>query len=154
MVEFTVENLLLGAICIGIATVAVLYFTGKLTVKCDSNKSNYSYGASASYSGSAINSGCGYLAETVKGTPNEKEINNLCAEYQQVCGNGSTTAEILGMDLNFNGPNDDGEFLNTLQQDVLTVKMNSSECAPLLTCNPQKMIDCPPFLSCENGSCN
>jgi len=155
MFEFTLENLLLGAVCVGIVTVAVLYFTGKIVVKCDTSKNGYTYDAyRGTGSNTGITTGCGYLAETIQGNPDEKQINSLCTEYQQVCGNGSTSAQLLGMDINFEGPNDDGNFLNMLQQEVLAVKLNSSQCAPLLKCDPKKMVNCPPFLSCNNGSCN
>lgn len=142
----TLNNILLGAVCIGIATVAVLYFTGKITVHCGASKSGYTY--------ATPNSGCEYLAETVQDSPHAAEINALCSQYQEACGNASVTAELLGLDLSPLDPNDpDGAFISALQQDVLDVKLDSSKCSPLLKCDVSKQIDCPSFLQCKSGVC-
>jgi hypothetical protein len=152
MVEFTLENILLGAICVGVATVAILYFSGKLTMSCSRIRNGYNYDSS----GVSINTGCEYLAANIKGNPDEDEINSLCSQYQQTCGNGSASAEIMSLNQGndtLSDVNNDASFVSALQQDVLAVKLNSSSCAPALPCRPKKM-DCPPFLSCKSGACN
>lgn len=147
--HLTFENLLLGAVCISIATVAVLYLTGKLFVRCGSQKNGYSLDDD-----NITGNICSYLAKEVKGMPNADEMNSLCEQYRQTCGNGSAASKIFNMDINFDGPQDDGSFLNDLQQSVLEAKLNTSTCEPLLRCNPSKMVNCPPFLSCNKGSCS
>jgi hypothetical protein len=148
------DKILLGAVCAGIAVVAVMYYTGKLTIVC-SKKDGFS----------APRSGCAYLAETVKGVPDEHHINQLCLQYQAVCGNGSTTAEILSMST-MDPEDPDHTYVNTLQQDVIQVRLDSTKCEPLLPCTlpgaqhvrsgtgRKEPVECPPFLQCNNGSCN
>ena len=140
---FTFENVILGGICIGVLTFAVLYYKGDITMK---KRYNYSRLNKPSLATDA----CEYLAETVSGYPNENDINNLCYQYQQVCGEGSTASEILELDSNFEGPQDGAYFVNALQQDLLEAKMDVNKCSPLMSC---KKAACPSFLKCENGSC-
>lgn len=137
------DKILISAVCVAAATVAVMYFTGKLSISCDIKKKNFAN----------LNTACQYLAESVSGTPDADQINQLCAQYQGICGNASTTAEILSLS-NMDPSDPDHALMNALQQDVLEVKLDTAKCQPLLKCNEQKGVGCPSFLKCENKVCN
>ncbi len=150
--KWTLENIILAGIAAGVAAFAWLYYTGRVTMNCQSwsgRSKNY-------FTSGTPSTGCGYLAESLQGqgVDDEEQINVLCSQYQQVCGNGSASSEILSLGANNINPNDpDHVFRNTLQQDVVEVKLDNTKCAPLLSCNLKKAIDCPPFLTCSSGAC-
>ncbi len=139
------EKLIIGAVAAGVVTVAVMYYTGKLSIVC--NKLD-------NYQAKLQNlDACSYLTESVQGTSDGPQIVDLCGQYQKICGSGSTTSEILSLS-NLDPSDPDGSYLNALQQDVVSAKLNSGDCEPLLPCNTKKHIQCPPFLQCNSGKCS